>query len=127
MNKTIQMGHLVRDPEFKTTTNGNNICTFTLANNYEYKDYKETLFLNCTAFGKTGETIAKFFNKGSKIIVEGRLKTESWEKEGQKRSQITMTVERFYFPESKKAEKPNENQPNFEDIGNPFDDNETPF
>ena len=106
-NKVILMGNLTRDPELKTLPSQATVCDFSLAVNRRWKDTngndrEEVLFIDCAAFGKTGETIAGNLTKGRPIHVEGRLRLEQWEQEdGQKRSKIRVVVEQFRFVDRK--------------------------
>jgi single-strand DNA-binding protein len=102
-NKVILVGNMVRDPEIKITASSLTICSFSLALNRKYKTkegkYEEEVsFVNCTAFGPSGETISEHFAKGKAIMVEGRLKQSSWEdKEGQKKTSLGVIVEGWNF------------------------------
>ena len=106
-NKVILMGHLTRDPELKTLPSQTVVCDFALAVNRRWKDAsggdrEEVLFIDCAAFGKTGETIAGNLTKGRPVHVEGRLRLEQWEQEdGQRRSKIRVVVEQFRFVDRK--------------------------
>jgi single-strand DNA-binding protein len=107
-NKVILMGHLTRDPELKTLPNSDTqVCDFALAVNRRWKDAsgndrEEVLFIDCAAFGKTGQTIGESLTKGRPIHIEGRLKFEQWEQEdGQRRSKIRAVVEQFRFVDRK--------------------------
>jgi len=106
-NKVILMGNLTRDPELKTLPSQATVCDFSLAVNRRWKDAngndrEEVLFIDCAAFGKTGETIAGNLTKGRPIHIEGRLRLEQWEQEdGQKRSKIRVVVEQFRFVDRK--------------------------
>ncbi len=92
------MGNLTRDPEFKSTQSGLSVASFGIATNRKYKDQDETTFVDVTAFGKTAETIAKYFDRGNPIMLEGRLKLDQWEsKEGEKRSKLGVILENFTF------------------------------
>lgn len=104
LNLAVLMGNMTRDVELKNTPSGFTVANFTIAINSTRKGrdgqkVDEVSFIDCTAFGKQAETIAKFFRKGSRIIVEGRLKQESWDDKssGQKRSKIVVIVEEFSF------------------------------
>jgi single-strand DNA-binding protein len=96
-NRVIFAGHLTRDPQTKHLTGDNSVTEFGLAANRKFKDKEEVCFIDCAAFGKTGETIAKFCQKGRPLLVEGRLKLDQWEKDGQKRSRLSVVVENFQF------------------------------
>ena len=106
-NKVILMGHLTRDPELKTLPSQTVVCDFALAVNRRWKDAsggdrEEVLFIDCAAFGKTGETIAGSLTKGRPVHIEGRLRLEQWEQEdGQRRSKIRVVVEQFRFVDRK--------------------------
>jgi single-strand DNA-binding protein len=101
-NKVILMGNLTRDPESRTTPNGKSVCSFSLAMNRRYKtesgeDRDETTFIDCESYGKQAELIAKYMTKGRPLMVDGRLKLDTWEKNGEKRSRIKVVVENFQF------------------------------
>ena len=107
-NKVILMGHLTRDPELKTLPNSDTqVCDFALAVNRRWKDgsgndREEVLFIDCAAFGKTGQTIGESLTKGRPIHIEGHLRLEQWEQEdGQRRSKIRVVVEQFRFVDRK--------------------------
>ncbi len=103
-NKVILLGNLTRDPETRTTPSGNSVTNFSLAvnrvfNNKNGERQEEVAFIECEAWGKTGETIAKYVQKGRQLMVEGRLRQDSWEDKdtGKKRSQLRVVVEGFSF------------------------------
>ena len=102
-SKAIIMGNLTRDPELRSTPSGAQVCSFTVAVNRNYKDssgsqQEQVSFIDCSAWGKSGEIIAQYAKKGSGILVSGRLEQRSWEdKEGQKRSRVEIVVEDFNF------------------------------
>jgi single-strand DNA-binding protein len=106
-NRVILMGNLTRDPELKTLPSQTVVCDFALAVNRRWKDTdggdrEEVLFIDCAAFGKTGQTIQENLTKGRPIHVEGRLRLEQWEQEdGQRRSKIRVVVEQFRFVDRK--------------------------
>jgi single-strand DNA-binding protein len=106
-NRVILMGNLTRDPELKTLPSQTVVCDFALAVNRRWKDTdggdrEEVLFIDCAAFGKTGQTIGESLTKGRPIHIEGRLKFEQWEQEdGQRRSKIRVIVEQFRFVDRK--------------------------
>ena len=105
MNKVILIGRLTKDPELRYAAgNGTAVCRFTVAINRQSKK-DETDFINCIAFGKTGETITQYFTKGSKIAITGNIRTGSYDaKDGTKRYTTDVIVETFEFVESKKKE-----------------------
>ena len=82
MNIVILMGRMVRNPELKYTSSGKAYANFTLA---VQKNKNEAEFIDCTAWEKTAETIAEYFEKGSKIFIQGRLSVSNYEQNGEKR------------------------------------------
>src|SRR4051794_41599148 len=103
-NKVILMGNLTRDPQMKYLPSQTAVVEFGLACNRKYKtqsgeDKEEVTFVDCTAFGRTGEVINQYFTKGKPIFIEGRLKYDSWEDKqgGGKRSKITVVIDNFQF------------------------------
>lgn len=103
-SKAIITGNLTRDPESRTTPNGANVCSFSVAVNRVYRDSngeqkEDVSFIDCSAWGKLGEMIAQYAKKGSGVLVSGRLDQRSWEDKttGQKRSRVEIVVEDFNF------------------------------
>ena len=102
-NKVILMGNLTRDPELRVTAGGLSICKMSLATNrvYQTRDgerKEEVTYVDIDAFGKQAETISKYMSKGRSILVEGRLKLDSWETpQGDKRSKVGVVLENFQF------------------------------
>ncbi len=108
LNKVMLMGNLTRDPELKSTAGGQSLCRFSLAVNRKWKAgdgtaKEEVTFIDCEAWGKTGETIAKYMAKGRALFVEGRLKLDQWEKDGEKRSKMGVVVEGFQFIDANRS------------------------
>jgi len=103
LNKVLLIGRLTRDPESRTTTSGSSVVSFGIAVNRTYtrrdsnERVEETCFVDVEAWGRTGETIARYMRKGRQIFIEGRLKFDSWERDGQRRSKLSVTVENFQF------------------------------
>ncbi len=89
MNKAILIGRLTRDPELRTTTSGISSTSFTVAVSRTYTNQngeRETDFINCVAWRKQAENIAKYCKKGSQVAVEGRIQTRSYDaQDGTKR------------------------------------------
>ena len=101
-NKVVLMGNLTRDPELRTTPNGSNVCSFSLAVNRTWRnasgEQQEAVdYIDCNIWGKPAEIINQYMKKGSGILVSGRLQQRSWEQEGQKRSKVEVVVEDFNF------------------------------
>lgn len=103
-NKVILMGNLTRDPETRTTPNGQSVTNFSMAVNRTWKDgngqqQESVSYIDCVAWGKPGEIIAQYVSKGSSLLVSGRLDQRSWDDKetGAKRSKIEVIVEDFNF------------------------------
>ena len=107
MNKVILIGRLTREPELRYSQSGDTaIVHFGLAVNRKYKQDggQDADFPSVVAFGKTAEFIDKYFSKGSKMVVEGRLQTGSYtDKDGNKHYTTDVVAEAVEFAESKKA------------------------
>lgn len=101
-NKVILMGNLTRDPEVRTTPSGQSVTSFGLAINRTWKgadgnQQESVSYIDCVAWGKTGEIIAQYVQKGRPLLINGRLEQRSWEKDGQKHSKVEVVVEDFNF------------------------------
>ena len=95
LNKVILIGRTTRDVDFRRTSTGTPVATFTLAldNRYVLKDGKPTTdFINCVAWNKTAETMDKYVKKGMLIAVEGRLQTRNYENKDGNRVYVTEVV-----------------------------------
>lgn len=106
MNKVILMGRLVKEPEVRYSqgTEPLAIARYTLAVNRRFKRQgePEADFINCVAFGKTGEFAEKYFKKGQLVAITGRLQVRSWDKDGERRYATEVIIEEQHFAESKK-------------------------
>ena len=140
MNKVILMGRLTRDPEVRYTQGDNAmaIARYSLAVDRRFKkdgDEQTADFINCIAFGKAGEFAEKYFRKGTKIAVVGRIQTGSYtNKDGQKVYTTDVVVEEQEFAESKNSGSSDNNQSapvnkntDFMNIPDGIDDSELPF
>ena len=102
-NKVLLMGNLTRDPQLKYLPNSQTaVAEFGIACNRKFKTAQgeervEVTFVDFSAFGKTGELINQYFTKGKPIFIEGRLKYDQWEKDGQKRSKLAVIAENIVF------------------------------
>lgn len=102
-NKVILMGNLTRDVEVRTTPSGQSVGNFSLAvtrswRNQDGQQQDQTSFINCVAWGKVGEIIAQYVQKGAPLLVSGRLDQRSYEdKDGNKRQAVEVVVEDFNF------------------------------
>ena len=107
INKAQICGRITRDPELKALPSGIKVINFSVATNYKYKEKETTEFHNVIFFGKIAEVIQKWFLKGDEILVEGRLDTRSWEKDGQKMYRTEIIGSDFQFGQKAKG---NENR-----------------
>lgn len=128
MNRVILLGRLTRDPECRYNESGMSIVKFDLAVDRGYKKDapKECDFINCVAFGKTGEAIGNFFHKGSRILIEGRLQINSYkDKNGNKKYSTAVILSSFEFID-KRSDSPASNNTQsyvpFSDIGSEVPD-----
>lgn len=118
MNKVILMGRLTRDPEITYSNSAEPlaICRYSLAVNKRFKRDGEpdADFINCVAFGKTGEFAERYFTKGQMVSVVGRLQVRNWEDQnGQKRTTTEVVVEEQFFAESRKSSESNNQSQNY--------------
>jgi len=101
LNKVMVAGRLTRDPELRQLPNGNSVTNLGFVTNRVFKSgdekKEEATFLDVKAWGASGETIAKYLEKGSPIFIEGRLTLETWESNGEKRSKLVVTLENYKF------------------------------
>jgi single-strand DNA-binding protein len=107
-NKVILAGNLTRDPELRYTPKGTAIAKFGLAINRTWKNEagetkEEVCFVDVDAFSRQAEVIAQYMRKGRPILVEGRLKLDTWEDKNthQKQSKLKVHLETFSFIDSK--------------------------
>ena len=131
MNKTITIGRLTADPELRTTQSGSSSCRFTVAVDRLMKDKEKSAdYIQCTAFGKNAETVAKYFQKGSMICVEGSLKTGKYT--DKKHDDVThytteVWVERIEFVGSKSDKAETKTNSTLEAAKEVLDDSDAPF
>lgn len=110
MNKVILMGRLTRDPEVRYTQGDNSLCiaNFSIAVDRRYnrnsQDGATADFINCVAFGKLAEHVEKYYRKGLKTALTGRIQTRNYtNRDGQKVYVTEVVVEELEFAESKNA------------------------
>ena len=105
MNKVMLIGRLVADPEIRYTQSGKVVASYRLAVDRPFKQdgQQEADFINCVAWGKTGEFAGNYLRKGTKIAVEGRIQTGSYEKDGVKHYTTDIVVDRHEFCESRSS------------------------
>lgn len=98
INQVVMVGRLTRDPELRQVGSGTSLCSFGIANNRVYvtngEKREEVSFFNCTAWGRLGEIINQYCQKGKQIAITGRLRQNSYEnQEGKKVSTVEVVVE----------------------------------
>ncbi len=99
-NRVVLVGNITRDIELKYTQGGTAVTEVTIAVNDRRKSatgewVEETTFVDVTLWGRTAEVASEYLSKGSPILVEGRLKLDMWETDGQKRSKLRVIGERM--------------------------------
>lgn len=108
MNKVILIGRLARDPEMRTTASGTNVTRFTLAVSRPFQDQngeRGADFINCVAWRRQAENIAKYCVKGSQVAVEGRIQTGSYDaQDGTKRYTTDIVCDNCTFLGSKNSD-----------------------
>jgi single-strand DNA-binding protein len=109
-NKVILIGTVTRDIELKHIQSGTSVCEVGLAINDKRKGkdgnwIEETTFVDVTLWGRTAEVAAEYSGKGKPLMVEGRLKLESWEKDGKKQSKLKVVGDTIQLLGGKGGEK----------------------
>jgi len=93
------VARLTKDPQTRAAGQVT-VTEFSVAHNRKFKEKEETSFFDCECWSKQGEIIAEYLSKGRKIYIEGRLKQDTWETDGQRRSKVLLVVENFEFVDS---------------------------
>lgn len=115
MQRLIITGNLTKDPETRTTPNGNTVCSFTVAVNRKKTSEPQTDFFRVNAWGKLGELCGRFLGKGRKVAVVGELQARTYESNGQTRLSLDVVADEVEFltpaenAEAKPAKKSKEN------------------
>jgi len=98
-NRVVLMGNLTRDPELRYIPSGTAVSDIGLAVNDRVKRndqwVDEVTFVDITLWGRTAEVANEYLSKGSSVLIEGRLKLDTWEKEGQKRSKLKVVADKM--------------------------------
>ncbi len=102
VNKVILIGNLGRDPELRKTPGGAAVTSFSLATTEKFTDkngqrQEQTEWHNIVAWNRSAETMAQYLTKGSSVYIEGKLRTQSWEDNGQKKYRTEIVVQSFQF------------------------------
>lgn len=119
INKVTLMGRLTKEPEVRKTQAEKSVVKITVAVNRDYGKDKEKKadFIDCVAFGIVADFIAKYFSKGSRIIVdEAEIRTEMYEKDGQKRKSVEIVAKHVKFGEAKKQDGNAEQDSQYEEM-----------
>jgi single-strand DNA-binding protein len=117
LNKALVIGRLTRDPELRTTPQGAQVCSFSIATNYVYKSQsgekvEQVEYHNVVAWRKLAEIAGQYLKKGSRVYVEGRIQTRSWDAtDGQKKNRTEIVMDNMIMLDSKGAAQGG--QPNF--------------
>lgn len=103
INRVTISGNLTRDPELRSTPSGMAVLQLGVAVNDRRKNQRtgewedHPNFIDCTMFGTRAEKLAQYLGKGAKVAIDGKLRYESWEKDGQKRSKLSVIVDDIEF------------------------------
>ncbi|HFN8311779.1 TPA: single-stranded DNA-binding protein [Staphylococcus aureus] len=133
LNRVVLVGRLTKDPELRSTPNGVNVGTFTLAVNRTFTNAqgeREADFINVVVFKKQAENVKNYLSKGSLAGVDGRLQTRSYDnKEGRRVFVTEVVADSVQFLEPKNNNKQNNEQHNGQTQtgNNPFDNTEEDF
>ncbi len=111
MNRVFLMGNVTRDPELRYISNGTAVTDVGLAINDRRKTasgewIEETTFVDITLWGRTAEIAGEYVTKGSPLLVEGRLKLDTWEKDGKKNSKLRVVGDRMHLIGSRGGNRP---------------------
>lgn len=129
MNSVQILGNLARDPELRFTKTGRAVATFTVAATNTYVDSttnetkEQTAFINCVAWGKTGEAVSNC-KKGDRLLVNGRIQTRSYEDSNGQKKYVTEVVTDFI---GRKLEGEFDSGSNFDSFENANPDENIPF
>ena len=103
-NRVVLIGNLTRDPEYKQLTSGQSVCRLGLATNRQFKNrqsgemIQEVCFIDIDVWGAQAESCKQYLQKGRSVLIEGRLKLDTWEDpNGQNRSKHSIVADRVVF------------------------------
>jgi single-strand DNA-binding protein len=103
-NRVIMVGNLTRDPEYRNLASGQGVCRLAMATNRQFKNkqtgslVQEVCYIDVDVWGAQADSCRQYLQKGRPVLVEGRLKLDSWEDQtGQKRSKHSIVAERVVF------------------------------
>ena len=110
-NRVVLLGNVTRDPELRYIANGTAVTDIGLAMNERRKTpsgewVEETTFVDVTLWGRTAEVAGEYVTKGSPLLIEGRLKLDTWEKDGKKNSKLKVIGDRMQLLGSRSGDAP---------------------
>ena len=123
LNKVYILGRVTQDPELKTIPNGSSVSSFGIATNRVWKDkegnrQEATEFHNVVTFNRQAEILNQYAQKGTLLLVEGRLQTRSWEgQDGQKRYKTEIVAEQFQLGPKSQGQQKSDNQGSQQNTG----------
>lgn len=121
INRVTLAGNLTRDPEIRVTQGGTPVMEFGIAVNERVKNSQtgewedSPNFFDCAMFGTRAEAVSKYLSKGMKVTIDGKLRWQSWEKDGQKRSKVSVLINELELPPrvENSQQIPQQNQPQY--------------
>lgn len=123
MNRIIIKGRIAREIEIRQTQTGKSVGNFSVAVDKGYGENKSADFFRVQAWEKTADFVAKYFSKGKEILIEGRMESREYEKDGQKNLVWELIAERVEFCGGARESAPPAGQPPISG-GAPADDND---
>ena len=127
LNKVMLIGNVGKEPEFKSPPNGTAIVTLPLATTEKWTDkqgqkQEKTEWHRITLYNRLAELAGQYVGKGSKLYIEGKIVTNSWEKDGEKRYSTEIIASSMQFLDSKPQQSAPQPQHKPAQPDNPFDD-----
>jgi single-strand DNA-binding protein len=115
-NRVILVGNLTRDPSVRYTPGGTAVCEIGLAVNERRKNQSgewidEVVYVDVTLWGRTAEVAGEYLTKGAPVLIEGRLRMDTWEKDGEKRSKLRVVADRMQMLGSRGAQNSSGSRP----------------
>lgn len=122
VNSVFIMGNLTRDPELKYLPSGSAVCNFSIAVNDKYKGgdgkmVEKVHYFNVAAFGKTAENCGEYLSKGRKVLIQGKLEQQRWEKDGKNHSAVKINTMIVNFLDGKGGNKGGSRPSDDEEVG----------
>lgn len=134
LNSCNFIGRLGKDPETRYMPNGDAVASFSIAVGWKTKDKEGAEWVNITAFGKLAEICSQYLVKGSQVFIQGRMKTDEYEKDGIKRYSTKIVADRMQMlggksegGNSRQSAAPAQSKATAPDAGGFDDDSDIPF